>query len=179
MKTLGTSAYALDLVDEIRSVLANAEAGKETDFVQQLAEKMKEAALHQIRYGLMNERKFEKLVATVLQKHGATTKITPRNQDKGDDIVATFKDIGVTVVAQVKYHTDPNYETAAEAIRQVQTGMEKWQAALGWVVTCGRFSAAAREAAEQAGRIRLVEGDDFAKMVVECGLDRIHSGLSK
>jgi predicted Mrr-cat superfamily restriction endonuclease len=179
MKTLGTTAYALDIVADIRSVVEDAEAGRETGFAHQLTEKMKKAALDEIRHGPMNERKFEMLVATVLGKLGATTKITPRNQDKGDDVVATFKDIGVIVVAQVKYHTDPNYETGVEAIRQVQTGMEKWHAALGWVVTCGRFSVAAREAAEQAGRIRLVEGDDFAKMVVECGLDRIHSGLSR
>lgn len=180
MKTLGVSAYAYDLVDEIRSVVDDAESGKETDFAQQLTERMAQITLEQMRHGLMNERKFEKLVAVVLRKLGATTAITPRPQDKGDDIVASFKDIGVTVVAQVKYHINPNDETGVSAVHEVLTGMEKWDADLGWVVTCGRFSKDAKEKAEQAlERIRLIEGDELARMVVACGMDHIHTGLSQ
>ena len=78
MKTHGVSAYAYGLVDEIRSVVEEATAGVETNFTQQLSEKLARTALDQMRRGLMNERKFEKLVALVLQRLGATTTITPR-----------------------------------------------------------------------------------------------------
>ena len=180
MKIRGVSAYAYDLVDEIRSVVEDAESGRETDFAQLLTERMAQIILQEMRHGLMHERKFEKLVAVVLRKLGATTTITPRRQDKGDDIVASFKDIGVTVVAQVKYHKDPKYETGVSAVNEVLTGMEKWDADLGWVVTCGRFSEEAKEKAEQAlERIRLIEGDELARMVLACGTEDIHTGLSQ
>jgi predicted Mrr-cat superfamily restriction endonuclease len=120
MKIRGVSAYAYDLVDEIRSVVDDAESGRETDFAQQLTERMAQITLEQMRQGLMNERKFEKLVAVVLRKLGATTAITPRPQDKGDDIVASFKDIGVTVVAQVKYHINANAFPESRRGRLVQ-----------------------------------------------------------
>jgi HJR/Mrr/RecB family endonuclease len=172
--------YAYDLVDEIRSVVDDAESGRETDFAQQLTERMVQITLEEMRHGLMNERKFEKLVAVVLRKLGATTAITPRLQDKGDDIVASFKEIGVTIVAQVKYHNNPKYETGVSAVNEVLTGMEKHDADLGWVVTCGRFSEEAKEKAEQAiERVRLIEGDELARMVLACGTENIHTGLSQ
>ena len=128
-----------------------------------------------MKRGLMNERKFEKLVAIVLQRLGATTTITPRSKDVGDDVVASFKHIGVTVVAQVKYHTNPDWKTDSKAVQQVIIGMEKHDADLGWVVTCGSFSDQAKQAVEQASeRIRLIEGDELAKMVVAFGMDSIH-----
>jgi predicted Mrr-cat superfamily restriction endonuclease len=180
MKIQGVSAYAHDLVDQIRSVLDEAESGAQTDFAQELAKRMAEIALEHMRKGLMNEWKFEKLVAVVLQSLGAATTITPRRQDKGDDIVATFKNIGVTVVAQVKYHINPDYKTGAEAVEQALSGMQKCNADLGWIVTCGRFSDEAKKKAEQATEsIRLIEGDEFAKMVVACGMDQIHTGMSE
>ena len=176
MKSRGVSAYAYDLVGEIRSVLEDARTGVENDFAQQLTDRLAAITLEQMRHGRMNERKFEKLVAVVLQRLGATTTITPRSQDKGDDVVASFKHIGVTVVAQVKYHINPDWKTDREAVEQVLTGMEKWDADLGWVVTCGRFSDRAKQTVEDSSkRIRLIEGDEFAKMVVAFGMDHIHT----
>jgi predicted Mrr-cat superfamily restriction endonuclease len=180
MKILGVSAQAYDLVDEIRSVLEDAKGGIATDFAQQLTDRFAQIALEQMRRGLMHERKFEKLVAVVLKRLGAVTAVTPRSQDKGDDVVASFKDIGVTVVAQVKYHINPDHETGIEAVQQVLAGMEKRDADLGWVVTCGRFSNEAKQAVEQSSkRIRLIEGDEFARMLVAFGMDHIHTGLSQ
>jgi predicted Mrr-cat superfamily restriction endonuclease len=182
MKIQGVSAYAYDLVEEIRSIIEDMEDGVEITFAEQLTDRLAQTALEQMRRGLMNERKFEKLVALVLQRLGATTTITPRSQDKGDDIVASFKHIGVTVVAQVKYHTNPDWKTDIEAVRQVLTGMEKHDADLGWVVTCGRFSDEAKQEGELGSsprRIRLIEGDELAKMVVAFGIDQIRTGLEQ
>ena len=60
------------------------------------------------------------------------------------------------------------------------SGIEKHTADLGWVVTCGRFSDEAKEEAARASRrIRLIEGDDLAKMVVSVGIDHIGAGLAQ
>ena len=175
MKILGVSADAYGLIDEIRSVVEDTAAGVETNFTEQLTSKLGQVALEQMRHGLMHERKFEKLVALVLQRLGATTTITPRSQDKGDDVVASFKHIRMTVVAQVKYHTNPDWKTDSKAVQEVIIGMEKHDADLGWVVTCGRFSDQAKQAvASDIKRIRLIEGDELAKMVVAFGMDSIH-----
>ena len=178
MKILGVSANAYDLVDDIRSILENIAAGIETTFAEQLTEKLAVAALEQMRRGFMNERKFEKLVELILKRLGATTTLTPRAQDKGDDVVGSFKHLGLTLVAQVKYHTDPNWETDKDAVQQVVHGIEKHQADVGWVVTCGRFSENAKQAVT-AKPIRLIEGDELAKMVVAFGVEHIQYGLER
>jgi HJR/Mrr/RecB family endonuclease len=180
MKTQQTSAYAHDLLAEIRAVLEGAEAGVEANFADQLTQILADAALLQMREGLMNERKFEKLVALMLERLGATTTITPRSRDVGDDVVATFKAIGITVVAQVKYHKSPQWETGPEAVDQVLSGIDKVSADVGWVVTCGRFSELARDRAKNppgGKRVRLIEGDEFAKMLVAAGIDHIGGTL--
>lgn len=182
IKTYGVCANAYDLVGQIRAVLEDANAGIKVDFAQRLSAKLADITLKEMREGPMHERKFELLVASVLRGLGAAVTITPRVQDKGDDVVASFKDIGVTVVAQVKYHNNPKYETGVEAVEQVLAGMEKCNADLGWVVTCGVFSDVAKQKVENeksTKRVRLIEGDEFAKMVVAFGMDEANTGLSE
>ena len=83
----------------------------------------------------------------------------------------------MTVVAQVKYHTNPDWKTDSDAVQQVLTGMEKQDADLGWVVTCGRFSDRAKQAVEQASDTKqsvLSRAMNLPKMVVAFGMDVIH-----
>lgn len=71
-------------------------------------------------------------------------------------------------------HWQPEPPVACGAVEQLVSGMEAEGADLGMVVTTGSFSpdaveAAERYSAESGKRIELVDGEQFAKMLVEHG----------
>ena len=169
-----TLVSASDLLPDIQSVLESGLGGVKATFSDHLTKSLTQTALHLMRTGSMNNIKFEKVVASILKALGAEAVVTPKRLDQGDDVVARFKFLQLTLVAQVKYHTNPKWGTGPEAIDQVIAGMEKHDAPLGWVVTCGEFSDKAKEKADAAvkdgRRIRLIEGEELAKLVVELGI---------
>jgi predicted Mrr-cat superfamily restriction endonuclease len=125
MKAYQTCVDASDLVSEIEAALEAAHAGKTKSFGFELTDSLSKAAVHDMRRGYINEQAFERLVAVVLKRLGASVTITPRAQDVGDDIVAQFKELGITGVAQVKWHPDPDWRTERKAVDQVLDGIEK------------------------------------------------------
>jgi restriction endonuclease Mrr len=58
--------------------------------------------------------------------------------------------------------------------------MEKHEADFGWVVTCGTFSEDAEAEAEKllqskGYRIRLIDGEELAKLIVEIGMSEVQT----
>lgn len=57
--------------------------------------------------------------------------------------------------------------------------MEKNETPFGWVVTCGRFSEAAEDEADkmrfQGKQVRLIDGKELAKMLIEFGMSEIQN----
>jgi predicted Mrr-cat superfamily restriction endonuclease len=178
MKTYGTCADATDLLEEIKECL-NLSTGKEAPtFQSDLQSRLIREVLAELRGGRIESFGFERLIQTVLLGLGAEgVRIIPRSQDKGADLVATFRVAGAfqqSVAVQAK-HWQPDPPVGREVVEQLIRGIEAESANLGMVVTSGSIADDANQAAEQyfeekGIRIELVDGEQLAKLIVEHGI---------
>lgn len=187
MKTQGTCARATDVLGDIQNCLRLAKAGKSPTFYLGLQERLTREALDEMIQGYMESFGFENLVKTVMQALGASKAwVVPRNKDKGADIIAEFLVGGFiqqTVAIQVK-HWKPDPPIGPDVVDQLVKGMEVEEADLGMIVTTGSISDAAHERAsdlheEQGLNIVLVDGEQFAKLIVEFGIGHYASEEEK
>ena len=178
MKTQGTSAYATDLLEEIQECLSLAGKGQKPKFETDLQSRLIREVLSELQGGRMESFGFERLIATVLTGLGAEeVRIIPRSQDKGADLIAIFRVAGVfqQVVAVQAKHWRPEPPVGRDVVEQLIRGMEAESATLGMVVTSGLIGEDAVQAAEKyfeekGIRIELVDGEQFAKLIVEHGI---------
>lgn len=178
MKVQGTSASATDLLDEIRECLEVASSGATPSFHSDFQSSLVERALNELRHGRIDSFGFENLIKNLFRSLGAKeARVVPRNQDKGADVVATFlvaETFPLIVAVQAK-HWQPEPPVDRHVIDQLVSGMEAEAADLGVVITTGTYSddasRAAKEYLENAGmKIELVDGEQFAKMIIEHGI---------
>ena len=179
MKTQGTSVGASDLLAEIQECVDIASSTSKPSFQSDLEKRLISNTLKEIRGGRMNDFGFEQLIRDVLVGLGADKKarIIPRKQDKGADIVATFRVAGAfrQVVAVQAKHWQPDPPVGKDIVEQLIRGLEAESADLGMVVTSGTISEEASTAAEHffrenGIRIELVDGEQLAKLIVEHGI---------
>jgi predicted Mrr-cat superfamily restriction endonuclease len=181
MKAQGTCTNATDLVEEIEECLAIAGRGEEPSFEKDLQGRLVKETLDELRSGRMESFGFERLIATVLRGLGAVeTKIVSRREDKGIDIYATFLVAGAfrQVVGVQAKHFQPEPPVGADVVQQLVRGIEEGpeRVTLGMVITSGTFSDDAVAEAEAYGEkkrgipIELLDGEQFAKLIVEHGL---------
>lgn len=178
MKTQGTCANATDLLDEIKECLRLAESVQAPSFQTDLQARLVREVLTELRNGRIDSFGFERLIQTVLLGIGAEeVRIVPRNQDKGADLLATFRVAGAfqQVVAIQAKHWQPEPPVSLEVVEQLIRGIDAESADLGMVVTSGSISDSAIQAAEQffderGIRIELLDGEQFAKLMVEHGI---------
>ena len=178
MKTQGTSATATDLLGEIQECLAVAGKGQAPKFESDLQSRLIREVLSELQGGRMESFGFERLIQTVLLGLGAEeVQIIPRSQDKGADLVATFRVAGTfqQIIAVQAKHWRPEPPGGRDVVQQLIGGMEAVSATLGMVVTSGSIGEDAVQAAEQyfeekGLRIELVDGEQFAKLIVEHGI---------
>lgn len=178
MKTQGTCTDATDLLDEIKECLALARSGQAPTFQSDLQARLVHAVLTELRSGRIDSFGFERLIATVLRGLGAQeVRIVPRSQDRGADLVAMFRVAGAfqLVVAVQAKHWQPEPPVSRKVVEQLIRGIEAESANLGMVVTSGSISddavrAAERYFEEKGIRIELLDGEQFAKLMVEHGI---------
>jgi predicted Mrr-cat superfamily restriction endonuclease len=178
MKTYGTCAAATDLLDEIKECLGLAERGETPTFQRDLQASLVRAVLAELRSGRIESFGFERLIQTVLLGLGAKeVRIIPRAADKGADLVATFRVAGTfqQLVAVQAKHWQPEPPVSREVVEQLIRGIEAESATLGMVITSGSISPDAVKAAEEYVEekgipIELLDGEEFAKLVVEHGI---------
>lgn len=178
MKTQGTCAYATDLLNEIKECLLIVSEGQAPTFQTDLQSRLIRETLEELRKGRMDSFGFERLIQTVLTGLGAEdARIVPRSQDKGADVLATFRIAGAfpQVVAVQAKHWQPNPPVGKEVVEQLIKGIEAESADLGMVITSGSISDEAVQAAkkyfeEKGVKIELVDGEQFAKLIVEHGI---------
>lgn len=178
MKTQGTSADATDLLEEIKECLSLAEKGQTPKFESDLQSRLIREVLSELRDGRMESFGFERLIQTVLLGLGADeVRIIPRNLDKGADLVAIFRVAGTfqQVIAVQAKHWQPTPPVGREVVQQLIRGIEAESATLGMVVTSGSIGDDAIQAAEEyfeekGLRMELVDGEQFAKLIVEHGI---------
>ena len=184
MKTQGTCADATDLVEEIEDCLEIEKSDTKPSFVTDLKNRLIKETLDELRSGRMDDYGFERLIATVLRGLGAIVEpeIVPRSKDKGIDIYATFLVAGTfrQVVGIQAKHFQPKPPVGADVVRQLIRGIENGRepVTLGMVITSGEFSPEAAAEAERYAQgggisIELVDGEQFAGLIVEHGLDKV------
>jgi len=186
MKTRGVTAAAGDLVNEIEGCLERVKSGTTPSFETELRGELKRAALDELRSGMMDGSRFESLIKSVLSGLGAVkAEVVPRREDKGIDIYATFMVASIVplVIGIQAKHSQPEPPVSGAVIRQLTRGIEgdperddlDRMVALGMVITSGTFSdeaeAEAKRYEEDKGiRIELIDGEQFAGLIVEHGL---------
>lgn len=178
MKTQGTCAYATDLLAEINECLQIASSGQIPTFQTDLQTRLIRETLNELRSGRMDSFGFERLIQIVVTGLGGDdARIIPRSQDKGADILATFRVAGAfrQIVAIQAKHWQPDPPVGKEVVEQLIRGIEAESANLGMVITSGAISDEAAIAAEKyyedkGIRIELVDGEQFAKLIVENGI---------
>lgn len=178
MKTQGTSADATDLLGEIQDCLGLATRRESPTFQSDLQARLVREVLGEIRSGRIENFGFERLIQTVLRGLGAEeVRIIPRSEDKGADLVAVFRVAGAfqqQIAVQAK-HWQSEPPVGRDVVEQLIRGIEAEAASLGMIITSGTISNEALEAAEQyfedkGIRIELVDGEQFAKLIVEHGI---------
>ena len=181
MKTWRTTADARDLVGEIEDCLNRAESGETPSFGTELRDQLEKVTLHEIQSGRMDSFRFEHLIKSLLSSLGAEPEpeIVPRSKDRGIDIYAQFMVAGFfpCVVGVQAKHFRPEPPVRVDVIHQLIRGIEEGgrPVNLGMVVTSGTFSdeaeAEAKRYEEDKGiHIALIDGEQFAGLIVEHGL---------
>jgi len=178
MKAQGTSVDATDLFEEIQSCLTHAIAGTVPTFQTDLQNRLIREVLDEMRSGRIESFGFERLIQTVLVGLGAEdARIVPRIEDKGADILATFRVAGafLQMVAVQAKHWQPDPPVGSDVVEQLIRGIEAESAHLGMVITSGTISDEAIQVSERyfdekGIRIELVDGEQFAKLIVEHGI---------
>lgn len=178
MKTQGTCAYASDLLPQINECLEIARTDSIPVFQSDLQSRLIRETLDEMRSGRIDSFGFEHLVRDVLLGLGADdVRVVPRIQDKGADIIATLSVAGafrLTLAVQAK-HWQPTPPVGKNVVAQLIRGIEAESANLGMIVTSGAVSDDAAILAEQfceekGIKIELVDGEQFAKLIVEHGI---------
>jgi len=178
MKTQGTCAYATDLLAQIKECLNLSQSGAAPTFQSDLQSRLIQETLDEIRSGRMDSFGFENLICDVLIGLGADeARVIPRSQDKGADIIATFKVAGAfrQILAIQAKHWQPDPPVGKDVVEQLIKGIEAESANLGMIVTSGSISNDTISMAEQyfddkGIKIELVDGEQFAKLIVEHGI---------
>jgi hypothetical protein len=77
---------------------------------------------------------FERLIEAVLQRMGARTRIVPRMEDKGADIIATFRVAGFfnQVVAIQAKHWQPSPPVDKNVVEQLVRGSKQRRLRSAW-----------------------------------------------
>lgn len=181
MKTYGTCVNASDIIEEINDSLKTSLMGIHPTFHTELRMRLIEETLKQLHHGRIDERRFEELIKSILEKLGAQkVRIVSRQKDKGADLLATFLVAGTfkqVVAVQAKYwKSDPGVRE--EVVNQLIKGIEAESADLGVVITSGTISPKAIKAAQdyydkEGIKIEFVDGEQLAKLIVEHGTDCI------
>ena len=179
MKICQTNADSSGLRDNLDAALDAYREKKPLTLYGEAIEPTRGKLLEAIRKGL-NSDKFEQLIGWYFERIGATTvSIPPKNQrDKeGDaDVIASFDALRFTVYVQAKYHKGTT--AGQRAIEQI-TSYAEWAAAsdsnedttANWVISSASIFDEASEKLARLEGVMLINGDEFAQMLLDAGLE--------
>lgn len=174
-------------IDDLKKAVDDAMAsGGPLNLCMEIQEGTKKAALNAIRK--LNDRQFEKLVAWYFDKRGADSTVLPKwngnKKDKEDaDVKAEFSDLQITIFVQAKAHKGTTHSWAVEQImryKEIVSDAPKEvddMTNVYWVISAAdQFDDEAVDLA-QKNHIRLINGSEFARMIINTGIDNINSVL--
>lgn len=131
--------------------------------------------------------KFEQLIKWYLIKSGANNAWIPAKNQHGKsegadaDIIAEFENLKHIIYVQAKHHEGTTSEWSVEQIEKYREQMHDVTPDYSyatWVISSGDdFSNEARENASKY-RVRLIDGKEFAKMLIDIGLLNIDDAFA-
>lgn len=175
MKIRQTNADITDLKDSIEYAIKAYSEKKPINLKEQIIEETAPKLLALIEK-LTNDIKFENLVGWYLKSLGAKVYTPSKNESKtedGDaDKVGYFDNIKTAVMVQVKKHEGTTDDWAVQQIKAFKANHNygDYHTQMWVISSCQKFSEAAMIEAEAAG-IRLINGIEFAKMILDAGLE--------
>ena len=182
MKTRQTNVRINDLQAEIKFALdAEKEVSIHDVALGNICDTMKQIILTHLI-----PKQLEQLVGWYFEKKGASrVVIPPKNEswkkDGADaDVIAEFEDLRIIFYVQVKEHVG---ETDGWGVTQIKEYGDQMQTRNGytyvpWVLSTAAFTEDAENQANDAG-VRLITGDEFMAMLLDCGIDTIDQALEK
>lgn len=134
----------------------------------------------------LNPDKLEKLIQWYFNKIGANSVDIPAKNERdkeGDaDIVAIFESIKTIIYIQAKFHEGQTDAFPVSQIKEYSQYKDEDDSFneythISWVIsTCDSFSDDCITAAQEE-KVRLISGEDFAKMLLEVGISNLDQVL--
>jgi predicted Mrr-cat superfamily restriction endonuclease len=183
MKVRNTTVCLNDIHVSVQAAIERFSENKPISLHSSILEASQENVLAMIRKEL-NPDKFEKLVVWYFRRVGATTADIPAKNESGKigdaDIVATFEGIKTIIYVQAKHHTG---ETSSWALAQIKDyvhqkdGIDDGYIKIAWVISSADgYSEECRKLAQE-NHVLLVNGHEFAKMLLEAGIANLDEAL--
>lgn len=131
----------------------------------------------------------ERLLCWYMKAKGASRVFIPAKNESGKangadaDVIAEFDDLGIIFYIQAKKHATDS-ETNSWAVTQIaeykkqKEDEESGYTFIPWVVTTGKFSEVTRALAQKEN-VRLIDGDGFIQMLLDCGIADVDSALGQ
>lgn len=187
MKIRQTNAWINDLEDNIEQALISWAQKKPIILKDEIIQHATPIVLEQIRKKI-DDAKFEKLVEWYLQSLGAYVETPAKNalsSEEGDaDKIAIFEQLKLVVMVQVKKHIGNTGDWAVQQIIMFNQNNQYKQYnnddescvmynTILWIISSGDdFSTAAKEMARE-NNVRLINGKEFAKLLLENGIEHL------
>lgn len=182
MKMRQTNGSLMDFSKQISDILcAEAPINLYANIMEQLAEKMLEVIKNQL-----TDDKFEKLIKWYFGKIGGTrvyidSKNKSGKKDGADaDIIAEFDVLRVVFFIQAKLHKGTTSQWAVEQIMMYKSQFDGYfdeYTCIPWVIsTADKFSDEALKIAHD-NKVRLVNGLEFARMLIDAGITDINDAF--
>ena len=180
MKIRQTNAVINDLKDSIQKSIENFNLNKPIHLHSLLIDQTAKIVLDVIKNEL-NPDKFERLIKIYFESIGANKITIPAKNERdkeGDaDIVAVFENIKLIIYTQAKFQKGQISEWAANQILEYKTNKESIDDGynkIAWVITTANdFNREAENIAKE-NEIQLINGIEFAKMLLNNGINLLN-----
>lgn len=187
MKMRQTNGEITDISHSVEKAINAIKANKPVNFYEEIKEELAQVLLSKIKADLTPD-KVEVLVKLYFQKMGATSVFIPSKNESGKrdgadaDVVAEFESLKTVFYIQVKDHEGTTSDWAVEQIEKYADQMgnaEDDYTYIPWVVSMAdNFSEEAQNRVKEAASkknifIRLVNGIEFSKMLLDSGLMKL------
>lgn len=175
MKIMQTNADISDIWPNIKEAIDRAEKNHPINIHEELIKSTLPTAQQTINDYVQHYR-YEDLVEKYLRAIGASEVVKPATNEskteEGDaDRVAYFEELKVAIMVQVKKHNQITNGWAVDQITAYKENHtnEEYSVQLWVISNANEFSADAKQKARDAN-VRLINGEDFARMILEIGL---------
>lgn len=187
MKIRQTNADISDLADSIEKSIKRYKEKNPINIYAETVRNLSES-LKSIIDEKVDHNQFERLIKCYFEKIGADDVYIPSRKDgigeADGDIVARFDSLKLVVYVQAKHHTG---ETGEKGVDQISKYTEQKQQettdldynSISWVISSAEEFSEKAQALAVENNIKLINGSEFRKMLIDAGMAKIANGAVK